>query len=442
LRDDEGVKMRINVLRRSGFIATSLAMMGALLIGPVSTARAAVTLPTDAFQPCSVAPGDYCIDSVGVQTVGGALQALQWIPTGSSGPSVSKSDGVVAGRDLPGRWSASGAFDGENYDGLYLEVKQANPFAPWIFADARPTFSPGNSVKLASSSGNTNYPVNLNPDVAISIKLRVGNFEPGVTFGVGTDGTITFTPAGTGNTLGFLGYPVKVPLARSTRDCSGDAGSAVAVVTQFNTIFVPKNDDKGYGIDGSTGRLYVGSNGICKLSTPSWIANTKTFSYKASGPKLSPDGKETNTGFYYAAIPFADAKALWGLDKPQDAVSALVVSIKTTAGGSSGATKSVSVKNEHIVIAVSGFEFPDPSVDISLNPEYNSKGAVSGANNTIGGVTGNNNTLGGVSGNNNMSLAGGGAKKSKVQTITCTKGNKTRKVTEVKPKCPKGWKKV
>jgi hypothetical protein len=94
------------------------------------------------------------------------------------------------------------------------------------------------------------------------------------------------------------------------------------------------------------------------------------------------------------------------------------------------------------VIAVSGFEFPDPSVDISLNPEYNSKGAVTGANNTVGGVTGNNNTLGGVSGNNNMSLAGGGANQSKVKTITCAKGNKTRKVTGVKPVCPKGWKKA
>jgi hypothetical protein len=432
IRDNEGVEMRVNMLRRSSFIVTSLAMMGSLLIGPISYAGAAVTLPTDAFQPCTVAPGDYCIESVGVQTVGGAVQPLQWIATGSTGPSVSKSDGVVAGRDLSGRWSAPGAFDGENYDGLYLEVKQANPFAPWIFADARPTFSPGNAVKFAGSSSNSSYPVNLNPDVAISIKLRVGNFEPGVTFGVGTDGTISFTPSASGNTIGFLGYPVKVPLARSTRDCSGESGSAVAVVTQFNTIFVPKNDDKGYGIDGSTGRLYVGSNGICKLSTPSWIANTKTFSYKASGPKLSPDGKETNTGFYFAAIPFADAKALWGLERPQDAVSALVVSIKTSTGGSSGATKSVSVKNEHIVIAVSGFEFPDPSVDISLNPEYNSKGAVTGANNTAGGVTGNN----------NMSLAGGGANKSRVKTITCAKGNKTRKVSDVRPTCPRGWKKV
>lgn len=424
--------MRIDTLRRSGFIATALALTASLLLGPTTAARAAVTLPTEAFEPCAVAPSDYCIEAVGVQPIGGTLTALQWVATGAPGPSVAKSEGVVAGRDLPGRWTAAGAFDEENYDGLYLEVKQANPFAPWIFADAKPTLSPGNSVKLAASTANSSYPVNLNRDVAISITLRVANFEPGVTFGVGTEGTINFTPSVSGNTLGFVGFPVGVPLARSTRDCSGDTGAAVALVTQLNTIFVPKNDDKGYGIEGTTGKLYVGSNGICKLSTPSWIANTKTFSYRASGPKLSPDGKETNTGFYYAAIPFADAKALWGLERPQDAVSALIVSIRTTASGSSGATKAVSVKNEHIIISVAGFEFPDPSVDISLNPEYNSKGSVSGSNNTLGGVTGSN----------NMALAGGGANLSKTKTITCTKGNKTRKVTDVKPKCKKGWKKV
>ncbi|NDB08371.1 MAG: hypothetical protein EBX97_06855 [Actinobacteria bacterium] len=100
------------------------------------------------------------------------------------------------------------------------------------------------------------------------------------------------------------------------------------------------------------------------------------------------------------------------------------------------------MKKEHIIISVSGFEFPDPSVDISLNPEYNSKGAVSGTNNSVGAVTGTNNNAGAGSGTNNMSLAGGGVKESKSKTITCTNGKKTRKVTGVKPVCPKGFKKA
>jgi hypothetical protein len=427
---------------RFGAASIALAFLSALLIVPTPAAQSAVTLPTEAFTPCAVAaPNNYCIESVGVQPVGEAIKTLQWVATGGAGPAASKTEGAIAGRDLAGRWTAEGAFEGENYDGLYLDVKQANPFAPWIFATATPTLSPGNAVKAANASATPTYAVNLNPDVAITIKLRVANFEPGVTFGVGTDGTVTFTKGSSYNNIEFLGYPVKVPLAKSSRDCTGDVGVAAALVTQYQTIFVPYNDDKGYGIEGTTGRLYVGSNGICKLSTPTWVSATKTFSYKASGPKLSPDGKDTNTGFYHASIPFADAKALWGLENPNDAASALVVSIRTNAGGSSGATKVVTVKKEHIIIAVSGFEFPDPSVDISLNPSYNSKGAVSGTNNSPGAVTGTNNNAGAGSGSNNMSLAGGGASQSKVKTIVCVKGKQKKNVSAVKPVCPKGWKK-
>ena len=68
--------------------------------------------------------------------------------------------------------------------------------------------------------------------------------------------------------------------------------------------------------------IYVGSNGLCKLSTPVWNAEKKSLSYKASAPRLAPDGKTVNTGFYYATISSADALALWGLKKPEEAASA------------------------------------------------------------------------------------------------------------------------
>jgi hypothetical protein len=408
-------------MKRSLIFTMQSSLILALTILPAPASSAAVNLPTTAFLPCSQSSDLYCIDSVSVTPLGESSTSLSWIPSGNPGPAVSKSEGVSGSTQLTGRWSADGAFEGENYDGLYLDVKQANAFVPWIFAEARPTFSPENSVKLAVVSNSPTQAVDLNRDIAISFKLRVANFEPGVTFGVGMEGAVNFTKETGYNSLEFSAYPVKVPLARSTRDCSGDLGKASALVTQLNTVFVPSNDDRGYGIQGSSGKLYVGSNGICKLSTPVWIAETKTFSYKASGPKLSPDGTEVNTGFYYASIPFADAKSLWGIENPQDAVSALIVSIRTNAGGSSGAIKAVSVKNQNILISVSGFEFPDPSIDVSLNPEY--KPRVNPA------------------ANNNMSLAGGGAKNSTNKTITCVKGNKTKKVTAVKPKCPKGFKK-
>jgi hypothetical protein len=184
----------------------------------------------------------------------------------------------------------------------------------------------------------------------------------------------------------------------------------------------------GFSFEGGSGKIYVGSNGLCNLSTPVWSAEKKSLSYKASAPRLSPDGTTVNTGFYYATISAADALALWGLKKPEDAASALVVSIRTTATGSTAATKTVAVKNGRIIIQVFGFEFPEPLLDISLNPNYVMSSAAAPTN---------------------MS-AQGTVKKSptptpkatvKATTISCIKGTVVRKVTGVKPTCPSGFRK-
>ena len=116
------------------------------------------------------------------------------------------------------------------------------------------------------------------------------------------------------------------------------------------------------------------------------------------------------------------------MKKPEDAASALVVSIRTTATGSTAATKTVAVKNGRIIIQVFGFEFPEPLLDISLNPNYVMSSAAAPTN---------------------MS-AQGTVKKSptpkpkvtvKPTTISCIKGTVVRKVTGVKPTCPTGYKK-
>ena len=107
-----------------------------------------------------------------------------------------------------------------------------------------------------------------------------------------------------------------------------------------------------------------------------------------------------------------------------------MVSVRTTEGGSTAATKAVAVKNGRIIIQVFGFEFPDPMLDISLNPSFDvmasSKNAAS-----------------------NMSAAGTvkttASPKPKAApkptTISCLKGNQLKKVTAVKPTCPTGYKK-
>jgi hypothetical protein len=411
-------------MKRSSFVATITTIafsLSAILVG-VTSANASITLPKGAFLPCSAGGGAYCIESVTITPSSGKAIALTWVASGSQGSAAGNTNGVAAGKDLPGRWSADGAFTNENYDGLYVEAQAANEFVPWIVLDAKPTYSPGNKVSLAATTTSATTPVNLNSDAVISVKMRISDFKLGVTYGIATEATVDVQSG----IFEIAGYPVKVPQAKNTKDCSGDAGVSSALVTQFQSILVPSNDPLGFSFEGGSGKIYVGSNGLCKLSTPVWNAEKKSLSYKASAPRLSPDGKTVNTGFYYATISSADALALWGLKKPEDAAAALIISVRTNEGGSTAATKTVAVKNGRIIIQVFGFEFPDPMLDISLNPSYDVLASSAQAS-------------------SNMSAAGTvratASPKPKAITISCFKGNQLRKVTAVKPKCPAGFKK-
>lgn len=406
-------------------LATAALSLSAILVG-VTSASASITLPKGAFLPCASGGGSYCIESVSVTPSGGKAIALSWASTGSQGASAGNTNGVAAGKALPGRWTADGAFSNENYDGLYIEAQAANEFVPWVILDAKPTYSPGNNVSLAATTASATTPVNLNSDALISVKMRISDFKVGVTYGIATEATVD-VQAGV---FEIAGYPVKVPQAKSTKDCSGDAGVASALVTQFQSILVPSNDPLGFSFEGGSGKIYVGSNGLCKLSTPVWNSEKKSLSYKASAPRLSPDGKTVNTGFYYATISSADALALWGLTKPEDAASALTVSVRTSEGGSTAATKTVAVKNGRIIIQVFGFEFPDPMLDISLNPSYDLMSTSAGAASNMS-----------AAGTVKTTASPKPSPTAKVTSISCIKGNQLRKVTGVKPKCPAGFKK-
>jgi len=406
-------------------IASAIFAIATVTVG-VSTANASITLPKGSLLPCSAGGGAYCIDSVSVTPSGGKAISLSWVPTGSAGAAAGNTTNVVAGKTLPGRWTAAAAFANENYDGLYVDAKAANESVPWLMLDAAPTFSPGNNVSLAATTESTTTPVNLNSDALISVKLKISDFKVGVTYGIATEATVDFQAG----LFEIAGYPVKVPQAKSTKDCTGQAGVSSAVVTQFQSIIVPSNDPLGFSFEGGSGKIYVGSNGVCKLSTPVWSSEKKSLSYKASAPRLAPDGKTVNTGFYYATISSADALALWGLTKVEDAVSALIVSVRTTEGGSTAATKAVAVKNGRIIIQVFGFEFPDPMLDISLNPSFDVMASSKSADSNMSAKA----TVKTTASPKPKAAA-------KPTTISCLKGTVLKKVTAVKPTCPTGYKK-
>ena len=114
--------------------------------------------------------------------------------------------------------------------------------------------------------------------------------------------------------------------------------------------------------------------------------------------------------------------------------------ISTVAeGGSTAATANVSAKNGKIVIQVSGFEYPDPMLDISLNPAYTDLGKPSSDGNMT--VKASDQQMS-TPKKSTTATSRGSVAKAKTITISCVKGKTTKKVTAVKPVCPAGFKKV
>ncbi len=328
-------------------------------------------------------------------------------------PGVAVGTPAEAGRALVGRWTHPD-WQGLNlgalgYDGLYVEARTPNEFvSSMLFVDVLPTLTGSDKkTSLAGQVGNKAYAVSLDSDIVITVKVRVGEMQTGVTVAVGTDIVVKQEPGGEYNAISITGTPVTVPLAKNVKDCEGEEGVSKANVRQFQMIAMASNDDNsGFGVEGTSGGMYVGSNGVCGLSTPVWSEEEKAFTWRAAAPHFAPDGVTVNKGFYKAVIPTADAALLWGMTNPNDAASALEISLTTEAGGTAAFLKNISVKNGRIIIDVSGFEYSRPKLKIGIKKGY--KPAAKILNKT---------------------------------TITCIKGKAVKKITAVKPACPAGYKK-
>ena len=328
-------------------------------------------------------------------------------------PGVAVGTPAEVGRALVGRWTHPD-WQGLNlgalgYDGLYVEARTPNEFvSSMLFVDVLPTLTGADKkTNLAGQVGNKAYAVSLDSDIVITVKVRVGEMQTGVTVAVGTDIVVKQEPGGEYNAISITGTPVTVPLAKNVKDCEGEEGVSKANVRQFQMIAMAANDDNsGFGVEGTSGGMYVGSNGVCGLSTPVWSEADKAFTWRAAAPHFAPDGVTVNKGFYKAVIPTADAALLWGMTNPNDAASALEILLTTEEGGTAAFLKNISVKNGRIIIDVSGFEYSRPKLKIGIKKGY--KPAAKILNKT---------------------------------TITCVKGKAVKKITAVKPACPAGYKK-
>jgi hypothetical protein len=422
--------------------SSAFALIASLLATLAPVANAAINVPKSAWPVCSQSRTVYCVESISVTTVTGNTVALTWVADGVSSTPVDTATVVTdtstvvsdtstvtsetptasvptvtiptlsTGRAIPGRWTSADwskeGLDQLGYGGLYVEAKTANEFVNHIFINVLPTItSSSNKVNVATQPANSSFPANLDSDLTIEVKVKTGEVKPGVLVGVGTNFTGDYSTANSQSTIKFTGSPVAVPLAAKSADCSGETGVARAIVRQLQAILFINNDGQSaFGVDGLTGDMVVSSNGVCDLSTPLWNAVDKEFTFTAAAPHFAPDGTTLNYGFYKAVIPAADAKLLWGLENANDAVKALNVQIITAVNEGNNLVSTIGVRNGKIIIDISGFHYSRPKLKISLKKDW--KPATKMLNKT---------------------------------TITCTMGKSVKKITAVKPMCPRGYKK-
>ncbi|MGA0866419.1 MAG: hypothetical protein ACO3QV_03755 [Candidatus Nanopelagicaceae bacterium] len=149
---------------------------------------------------------------------------------------------------------------------------------------------------------------------------------------------------------------------------------------------------------------------------PTLDPRTNTLGYKVAAPHFAPDGKTENIGRYYMNMNSNFTQCILGVEKvPSEAT----VGISYGQGRELVSTVSVKQDKDWLRLQADNFTFSAPEVKVTF-PRASSSSSGSNAN-------GSSSSVSGVS--------------AREKSITCVKGKKSRTVTAVKPKCPKGWKK-
>jgi len=145
------------------------------------------------------------------------------------------------------------------------------------------------------------------------------------------------------------------------------------------------------------------------------VLNGDEITYKVAGTHFMPDGTTISKGTYNLIIRSDVARCVYNFSQAPIRAS---VSIVTDGDVQSVATEVVNEKNGWMYLSANGFHFSQDSIKVKLSQDT--------APNSKPGQT----------------TQASPASPAKKVTITCAKGKVTKKVTAIKPVCPKGYKKV
>jgi len=171
-----------------------------------------------------------------------------------------------------------------------------------------------------------------------------------------------------------------------TQSCLGDTKSLTGMVT-------------------TNANMYVSA-------PPTFNESTQTLDYKVSSPHFDSKGNE-NVGNYNLVLSSVAARCLY---KFSNAPISATISIVSANGSAQVATTTVNEKNGWLYLSANGFTFSAPTVRVKLTQESEKPIVVATPTPTAKPVS------------------------TKKTSITCLKGKSKKKVTAVKPVCPKGFK--
>jgi hypothetical protein len=191
---------------------------------------------------------------------------------------------------------------------------------------------------------------------------------------------------------------------------TGDKAVAAPDSWTFNTLASGNNASacftKGEGVKG-----IVTTNSTAYSAGPP-VFEDQSLNYKVASLHYNPDGSVFK-GTYNLVIRSDVARCLYSFSSAP--VQASIQIVTDDAGASNVATTVASERNGWLYLNASNFTFSSPTIKVKLSQEAPAKADPAPS-----------------------ATATPAAKKS---TITCVKGKTTKKVTAVKPVCPKGYKK-
>ena len=165
--------------------------------------------------------------------------------------------------------------------------------------------------------------------------------------------------------------------------------------------------------------------GMYISSPPTFNKETQSLDYKVSSPHFNEAGK-LNVGNYYLILNSDAARCIYGFTKAP--VSA-TVSIVSSDGSSQVATTAVTEKNGWLYLSANGFTYSSPTVRVKLTQEAPAPTPTPTPEPTPTATATPTPT---------PTVTTAPVKKT---TISCIKGKVVKKVTALKPVCPKGYKK-